>query len=161
MHTENTSPPLQAAHPATHPIKRNIKILKHLHLEQIQTIAFDGGNAVDTEKFLSGGRLFDLGPAGVAYTRNLTPDKATGIGDWTDEEVKIAVKTGMSRNGETLFPVMPYHVYNGMADSDLDAVVAFLRSVNAISNKVPKDTVKTEGSADTSLYQGDNRTRSL
>lgn len=118
---------------------------KTLTLEQIQTIAFDGGSAIDTEKFIAGGRLFDLGPGGVVYTRNLTPDNTTGIGKWTEEQIKIAIKTSLSADGKTLFPVMPYHVYNGMADADLTAVVTFLRSVNAVSNKVPTDTVKTDG----------------
>jgi mono/diheme cytochrome c family protein len=113
--------------------------------EQIQAIAFNAKTALDEEKLLSGARAFDLGPAGVVYTRNLTPDKETGLGKWTDEQVKVAVKTGVSVDGGTLFPVMPYHTYNGMADADVDAVIAYLRSVKAISNKVPKDTVSKAG----------------
>lgn len=127
------------------PLKAEFQDPKTLSIKQIQTLAFDGILALDHEKLLSGGRAFDLGPAGVVYTRNLTPDKETGLGKWTDEQIKIAAKTGLSANGETLFPVMPYHVYNGMADSDIDAVIAYLRSVNAVSNKVPEDTVNTEG----------------
>ena len=125
-----------------------------LTLEQIQTIAFDGGEALDTQNFLSGGRLFDLGPAGAVYTRNLTPDKATGLGNWTDEQIKIAVKTGLSADGKTLFPVMPYHVYNGMADSDLEAVVAFIRSVNPVNHKVTDKTINTDGMPTLPYTQG-------
>jgi len=125
-----------------------------LTLEQIQTLAFDGQNALDTEKFLAGGRLFDLGPAGLVYTRNLTPDKETGIGKWSDEQIKIAVKTGLAADGTTLFPVMPYHVYNGMADDDLLAVVAFVRSVKAVNNIPPKETVNTEGMPTLPYTQG-------
>jgi mono/diheme cytochrome c family protein len=116
-----------------------------LTLKQIQTIAFDGGSAIDSEKFLSGNRPFDLGPAGVVYTRNLTPDKTTGLGDWTDQQIKIAIKTGLDSKGRTLFPVMPYHVYNGMADADVDAVVAFIRSVNPVNHQVTEKTVNTDG----------------
>lgn len=116
-----------------------------LTLDQIKTIAFSGGDALDNEKFLAGGRLFDLGPAGKVFTRNLTPHEETGIGKWTDDQVKIAIKTGLTADGSTLFPVMPYHVYNGMADADLEAVIAFVRSVNAVNNKVPDKTVNTEG----------------
>ncbi|MCE9647956.1 MAG: hypothetical protein K8S20_18325 [Chloroflexi bacterium] len=122
--------------------------------EQILTIAFDGQNAIDTDKFLGGGRLFDLGPGGVVYTKNLTSDEATGLGKWTDEQVKIAVKTGLAADGTTLFPVMPYHVYNSMADDDLAAVVAFLRSVNIVSNQVPQSTVHTEGMPTLPYTQG-------
>jgi mono/diheme cytochrome c family protein len=116
-----------------------------LTLDQIKTLAFDENDALDISKFLAGGKAFDLGPGGVVYTRNLTPDDETGLGGWTDEQVKLAITTGMNNKGETLFPVMPYHVYNGMADSDVDAVIAFLRSVNAINNTVPVKTVVTEG----------------
>lgn len=118
---------------------------QNLTLEQIQTIAFDERAAHDTDRLLSGGRLFDLGPAGQVFTLNITPDKETGIGTWTDEQIKLAVKTGVDHDGKVLFPVMPYHVYNGMADTDLDAVIAYLHSVNAVSNKVPEKTVSTEG----------------
>ncbi len=125
-----------------------------LTLEQIQTIAFDGGSAIDMGKFLAGGRVFDLGPGGLVYTRNLTPDDATGIGKWTDEQVKVAIKSGLDSKGKTLFPVMPYHVYNGMADSDLEAVVAFIRSVDPINSKVPEKTVNTDGMPTLPFTQG-------
>jgi len=114
-------------------------------LEQLQTISFNGKDTLDETKLLAGGRPFDLGPAGVLFTRNLTPDQATGLGSWTDEQVKLAVKTGVSHDGKILFPVMPYHVYNGMADADIDAVIVYLRSVNAVSNQVPESTIPTEG----------------
>lgn len=113
--------------------------------EQIKTIAFEGNLALDEAKLLAGGRAFPLGPAGVVYSRNITPDKETGIGAWTDEQIKLAIKTGVNVKGEVLFPVMPYHVYNGMADQDLEDIVAFLRSVEPVSNTVPERTVSTEG----------------
>jgi len=116
-----------------------------LSLEQIQTLAFNEANALDQDKLLAGGRVFPLGPIGNLLTRNLTPDKETGLGNWTDDQVKVAVKTGVSVKGNILFPVMPYHVYNGMADADLDAVVAYLRSVNAVNNPIPESTISTAG----------------
>ena len=116
-----------------------------LTLDQLKVLSFNGVAANDETKLLAGGRPFDLGPAGVLFTRNITPDEATGIGAWTDEQVKIAIKTGLNKDGQVLFPVMPYHVYNGMADADLDAVVAYLRSVNAVSNEVPARTIPTDG----------------
>jgi mono/diheme cytochrome c family protein len=114
-------------------------------LEQLQTISFNTIAALDETKLLSGGKPFDLGPAGVLLTRNLTPDQETGLGTWTDEQVKLAIKTGVNDDGEILFPVMPYHVYNGMADADVDAVIVYLRSVNAVSNQIPESTIPTEG----------------
>jgi len=116
-----------------------------LTLEQIQTLAFNDKDATDQDKLFAGGRLFDLGPAGKIFTRNITPDNATGLGTWSDDQIKFAIRTGVDKDGKTLFPVMPYHVYNGMADSDLEAVIAYMHSVNAIPNQVPDRTVSTDG----------------
>lgn len=92
----------------------------------------------DTSRLLSGGYPFELGPLGVVFTKNLTPDVETGLGAWTDDEIKTAIKTGVSRDGLHLFPIMPYVMFNNMADADLDAIVAFLRSVEPINNSVPR-----------------------
>lgn len=112
---------------------------------QVQTLALNAKDALDKNKFMAGGRLFDLGPAGKVYSANLTPDVETGIGGWTDEQIKTAVRTGQIPSGRMLVPVMPYHTYNTMADLDLDAVVAYLRTLPAIKNAVPEPTFSTEG----------------
>ena len=113
--------------------------------DQIKVIAFNAAGILDQSKVLAGGRAFDLGPLGILFTRNLTPDKDTGLGDWTDEQIKTAIKTGVEKDGTILFPVMPYHTYNGMSDADVDAVVAYLRTINAVSNSVPPHPMSTEG----------------
>ncbi len=128
--------------------------LTKLTLPQIQTLAFDEKEARDTNKLLAGGRLFDLGPAGKIYTRNLTPDKDTGLGSWTDEQIKVAIRTGQTPSGRQLFPVMPYFTFNSMADADLDAVVAYLRSVPAVKNVVPASTISTQGMQPLPYSQG-------
>src|SRR5437773_457067 len=60
---------------------------------QIQTIAFNAKDSLDANKYMAGGRFFDLGPAGTVYSANLTPDVETGIGGWTDEQIKVAIRT--------------------------------------------------------------------
>lgn len=60
--------------------------------------------------------------------RNITPDADTGIGAWTDGEVARAIREGVSRNGEALFPIMPWFMYTGMSDEDVGAVIAYLRA---------------------------------
>ena len=127
------------------PLKPEYQDPTKLSFDQLKVIAFNAGSAADETRFLSGGRIFDLGPAGILMTRNLTPDKDTGLGAWTDEQITLAVKTGVNKEGAVLFPVMPYHVYNGMADADLESVIAYLRSVKAVSNAVPPRTISTEG----------------
>lgn len=76
----------------------------------------------------SGGRRYD-GPFGTVYSTNITPDRETGIGGWTDEQIITAIRLGRRPNGERLIPVHPYPVFNGMAEEDLRALVAFLRTV--------------------------------
>ena len=76
----------------------------------------------------AGGRRYD-GPFGTVYSSNITPDKETGIGTWTDEQIVTATRLGRRPNGERLIPVHPYTTFNGMAAEDLKALVAFLRSV--------------------------------
>ena len=96
----------------------------------------------DSIRLPDGGYLFDLtnvGPGfGKWYSRNLTPDVETGLGAWSDGEIVQALREGMNRNGRTLFPVMPADWYHGMADDDVLAVVAYLRSLPPVNHKVPE-----------------------
>jgi len=97
--------------------------------------AATGGCGCHTEKgkpVNSGGRKYD-GPFGTVYSSNITPDRQTGIGDWTDEQVITAIRLGRRPNGERLIPVHPYPVFNGMAADDLRAVVAYLRTLPAVN----------------------------
>ncbi len=64
-----------------------------------------------------------------AVAANITPHPTAGLGQWTDEEIKTAITTGVSRNGRQLLPFMPYDLYAKMQESDLDAIVAYLRSI--------------------------------
>ncbi len=84
----------------------------------------------------AGGRKYD-GPFGTVYSSNITPDPATGIGKWTDEQIITATRAGRRPNGERLIPVHPYTVFNGMSAQDLKAVVTYLRSVPAVNRQTP------------------------
>jgi mono/diheme cytochrome c family protein len=86
-----------------------------------------------------GGFLFDekLGLPGKIYGRNITPDNETGIGTWTDDDILKAITQGISKRGDTLFPIMPYVNFNHMAKEDLMSVIAYLRTLKPISNKIP------------------------
>lgn len=90
----------------------------------------------------AGGRKYD-GPFGTIYSTNITPDRQTGIGAWTDEQMIAAIRLGRRPNGERLIPVHPYPVFNGMAAEDLRALVAYLRTVPPVNrpNQPKKITV--------------------
>jgi len=79
----------------------------------------------------AGGRRFDA-PFGTVYSTNITPDRQTGIGVWTDEQIIAAIRLGRRPNGERILPVHPFMAFNGMAEEDLRAVVAYLRTLPAI-----------------------------
>ena len=66
---------------------------------------------------------------GVSVSRNITSSKDKGIGGWTDEEIKRAITQGVSRDGSKLKPPMGYHYYSTVSTDDLDAIVAYLRTV--------------------------------
>ena len=88
------------------------------------------------EALNAGGRKHD-GPFGTVYASNITPDPTNGIGKWTDAQIITAIRSGRRPNGERLIPVHPYTVFNGMAEQDLQDVVAYLRSVPPVNQPVP------------------------
>ena len=78
------------------------------------------------------------GPWGISFTPNLTPDKNTGLGIWTEEMFVNAIRKGkhMGTSREIL-PPMPWRMQANLTDTDLKAIYAYLRTVPAISNHVP------------------------
>lgn len=69
---------------------------------------------------------------------NITPDPETGAGNWSDEQWERALRQGIGHDGRTLFPAMPYHFYREMSDEDLASVVAYVRSIKPLKNRVPR-----------------------
>ena len=86
-----------------------------------------------------GGIVFDqkFGIPGILYGSNITPDNETGIGTWKDDEILRAMTQGIDKNGDTLFPLMPYLSYNRMAKQDLLSIIAYIRTLKPIRNKIP------------------------
>lgn len=74
----------------------------------------------------------------TAYSPNLTPDHETGIGAWSDEEIIRAIREGVRPDGTVIGPPMPIRVYRDMSDTDVRSIVAYLRTVPPIKNKMPK-----------------------
>ena len=86
------------------------------------------------------GELF-AGPFGSVPATNITPDKDTGVGNWTDDQLIHALRDGIDNGGEQLFPIMPSNTFHFMSDGDVQDLVAYLRTVPAVSNKVPERTL--------------------
>lgn len=83
-----------------------------------------------------GGEPFtkDFGFPGNFYSKNITP---ASLASWSDGELYRVITTGVDKDGNALFPVMPYHNYGQLADSDIHAVIAYLRTLKPIKNEVP------------------------
>jgi hypothetical protein len=73
----------------------------------------------------------------AAVSANITPHPDAGLGRWTDNEIKTAITTGVSRDGRKLLAFMPYGLYAKMQESDLDAIVAYLRSIPPLGPAAP------------------------
>jgi hypothetical protein len=79
------------------------------------------------------------GPWGVSFTANLTPDRETGLGDWSERDFVQTIRTGRHLGrGRQILPPMPIPVYSQMKDADLRAIYAYLRTVPAVKNRVPE-----------------------
>jgi len=92
-------------------------------------------------KDFSGGLRFDEPPFDVTAP-NITQDKETGIGAWSDADVKKLLRTGVRPNGTPIASVMPTGFYEIITDGDMDAIVAYLRTLKPVSNKVPDPIYK-------------------
>lgn len=78
------------------------------------------------------------GPWGVSYTANLTPDKETGLGDWTEEMFIKTMRTGLHQGkGRPVLPPMPWPWIGQLSDSDLKDLFAYLQSLPPVKNRVP------------------------
>ena len=93
------------------------------------------------EVALTGGIVFDL-PVGKIYSKNITPDKETGIGNLTDAEIARALRYGVHADGTVVFNFMPF---NNMSDEDLTAIISYLRAQKPVRNEVPDHTLNLLG----------------
>jgi mono/diheme cytochrome c family protein len=76
---------------------------------------------------------------GVVYAPNLTPDRDTGLGRWSEQEIMDAIRTGTGRHGPQRILVMPWQGYAKISDEDAWAIVAYLRSIEPVEHQVPID----------------------
>jgi len=92
----------------------------------------------DMSRYLAGSDVgFEVPGLGIFVPRNLTPDRDTGLGNWTKEQIISAIQTGVRPDGRILAPVMPWGAYAALTKSDVSAIVDFLMSLPPVSNKVP------------------------
>jgi mono/diheme cytochrome c family protein len=88
----------------------------------------------------TGGRAFVL-PFGTLYSTNITPDKETGIGNYSDADFLDAVHKGLGRDHTKLYPAMPFASYTYMTDADAGAIKAYLFSLKPVHAPAPRNTL--------------------
>ena len=90
----------------------------------------------DTTRVLSGSELGWVGPWGVVYARNLTPD-STGLAAWTEEQIATAIRTGNRPDGRQLAPIMPWMNLARLTEEDALSIAAYLKSLPPVVHSVP------------------------
>jgi mono/diheme cytochrome c family protein len=109
------------------PVKRGFYLATIGHCMECHTPATEGRQDF-ANNLGKGGRTFE-GPFGQSTSRNITAHRTAGLGGWSDAEIKRAITQGISRDGSKLKPPMGYALYATMTESDLDGIVAWLRTV--------------------------------
>jgi mono/diheme cytochrome c family protein len=89
----------------------------------------------------SGGREFDLGSMGKLYSPNITPDKETGIGIWSDDDFRAALQLGTGKGGVHLYPAFPYASFTQLSDDDALAIKAYLFSLQPVHAVAPANAM--------------------
>lgn len=123
-------------------VKRGEYLANHV------TVCMDCHSTRDWSKFSGpitpgtegkGGEKFDesMGFPGEFISRNITP---YGVGNWTDGELFRAITTGVNREGEPFFPVMPYPYYGTLDKEDIYSIIAYIRTLPPIKNDVQKSS---------------------
>ncbi|MGJ4943435.1 cytochrome c [Bradyrhizobium sp. HKCCYLS1011] len=92
----------------------------------------------DMTRFLAGSDVgFAIPGMGVFVGRNLTSDKATGLGSWTREQIATAITTGKRPDGRVLAPAMPWRAYAQLTKTDALSIAAYLQSLPPVRHDVP------------------------
>jgi mono/diheme cytochrome c family protein len=92
----------------------------------------------DMARALAGSEVgFEIPGVGVFYGPNLTPDKETGLGNWSKEQIVTALQKGTRPDGRQLVPIMPWKAFANLTKSDANAIAAYLKSLPPQKNKVP------------------------
>ena len=130
----------QAAEAARDPVRRGRYLVTTIGCSFCHTPIRVDGSLVDG-MVLAGGQKWTAVPFGDFVSYNLTSDKETGLGAWTDDQIKTVVTRGVRRDGSRMIPFpMPWMSYANLTPSDLNAIVAYLRTIPPITNRIPAPT---------------------
>jgi mono/diheme cytochrome c family protein len=99
----------------------------------------------DETRLLGGSEVgFEIPDLGVFHGPNLTPDRETGLGDWSEQDIVTVLRTGRRPDGRELAPIMPWRAFSQLTDHDVRAIAVYLKSLPSVANKVPGPFGPTE-----------------
>lgn len=137
---------LSCAEPAADPGRVDARVERGRYLANHVSICFYCHSDIDWKKPGFPPREDRMGAGSVPFSDaalpflnvpNITPDPETGLGAWSDAEIRRALRCGKSRDGRRLLPVMPYFFFQEMSDADADALTAYLRTLAPVRRAVP------------------------
>ena len=105
------------------------------HCNECHTPMVEGRSDYENSAY-AGSLHFAVGPDAELVSANITQDVETGIGGWSDAKIAAAVTQDVRPNGSQVYPLMPYGFYASMEKADVDALVAYLRTVKPMVNVV-------------------------
>ena len=120
------------------PVKRGHQLVDTLVCAQCHSPVDEHRRVLPGLK-MAGGQVLRIAPYGDYPTANLTSDKETGLGNWTDAEIRTVLTKGIMRDGTRMLPFpMDWPAYALMAPEDIDAIIAYLRTIPPVPNRVPR-----------------------
>ena len=133
--TQQTSQTTSAAMTAEQKVERGRYLMTAMPCVDCHTLGTLYG-APDTTRMYAGSELGCVGPWGVAYAANLTPD-STGLGSWNEDQIAWAIRTGNRPDGRQLAAIMPWMTFANLTDEDAHAIAAYLKTIKPVPHKVP------------------------
>lgn len=136
VHALGTAAPAKAGKAAADKLARGKYLVEAIGCNDCHTPGTFYG-APDFSRFLSGSELAWEGPWGLVFASNLTSDRETGLGAWTEEQIATAIQTGNRPDGRQLAPIMPWMNFSKLTREDARAIAAYLLTVPAVKHVVP------------------------
>jgi mono/diheme cytochrome c family protein len=138
MPAPNPREPIPEHEPPVGTIERGRYLSTMFVCQECHSPRTAGGGCVQGQLFQGGGLQWPLPDGHLLIAPNITPDRETGIGAWSDDEIIRALRTGVARNGRQLNPLMPYlTAYHDMTNQDAKDLVRFLRTVTPATRSWP------------------------
>ena len=99
----------------------------------------------DETRMLGGSEVgFEIPGLGIFHGPNLTPDREPGLGNWSEQDIVTVLRTGRRPDGRELAPIMPWRAFAQLTEGDVRSIARYLKSLPAVSNKVPGPFGPTE-----------------